>query len=200
MDQEFWNRRYQSEDYVYGEEPNSFLKSSLESLPPGKIIFPAEGEGRNAVFAARKGWEVYAFDISFEGMKKATQLAKKYEVSIHYTCGGYADIEYESNSFDVIAFIFSHLTPEVRTDYYIKLLKSLKPGGIVLLEGFHKEQIGKFSGGPPNKEMLYDETELQNDFGVLDDLKIERSDRVLNEGPFHQGMAALIRMSGRKPG
>lgn len=199
MDQKFWDARYQSEEYVYGEEPNSFLKSHLDVLPPGKIILPAEGEGRNAVYAARKGWEVFAFDISFEGMKKATQLAKKYEVSIHYTCGGYADFEYEPESFDAIAFIFAHLTPEVRTSYYNKLLKSLKPGGIVLLEGFHKEQFGKFSGGPQNKEMLYSEEELEHDFRVLTDLIIKRSDRDLNEGPFHNGHAALIQMIGKKP-
>lgn len=198
MDQNFWDSRYKAEEFVYGEEPNDFLREHIEKLPPGNILLPAEGEGRNAVYAARHGWEVHAFDISFEGMKKATQLAKKYDVSIHYTVGGYADIEYEPESMDVVAFIFAHLTPEVRTSYYLKVLKSLKKGGMILLEGFHKEQIGKYSGGPQTVEMLYDEEELKRDFARCSEIEIKRSDRILDEGPFHQGQAALIQMVGIK--
>jgi hypothetical protein len=198
MNADFWDNRYKEEEYVYGEEPNAFFKEHIDKLPPGEILLPAEGEGRNAVYAARKGWEAYAFDISFEGMKKATELARKYEVSLHYTNGGYADINYEPESMDVIAFIFAHVTPEVRTEYYHKLLKSLKPGGLVLLEGFHKDQIGKHSGGPKSIEMLYDEEELEKDFGMLKNVRIQRSDRDLDEGHYHSGFASLIQMTGYK--
>lgn len=162
-------------------------------------MLPAEGEGRNAVYAARLGWKPYAFDISLEGMRKATLLAKRYNVDLHYTVGGYADIEYEPASMDMIAFIFAHVTPEVRGSYYHKILRSLKPGGLVILEGFNKDQMKNDSGGPRNLEMLYDEEQLQADFGGLTSLEIIRNDRYLDEGGFHQGEAALVQMRGYKP-
>ncbi len=198
MNSDFWDTRYAEEEFVYGEEPNEFFKKHIDSLEPGQILLPAEGEGRNSVYAARNGWEAYAFDISHEGLKKATQLAKKYEVSIHYAIGGYADVDYLPDSMDAIAFIFAHVTPEVRRPYYRKLLKSLKPGGIVILEGFHKDQFGKNSGGPKDKEMLYDEEQLREDFYYLHDIEIVRSDRILNEGKYHDGEACLVQFVGYK--
>ncbi|MDH5607835.1 MAG: class I SAM-dependent methyltransferase [Cyclobacteriaceae bacterium] len=198
MSPEFWNERYKSDEYAYGEEPNEFFRRILDTLPPGKILLPQEGEGRNAVYAARKGWECHAFDISVEGMRKAVNLARKYAVSIHYTLGGYADFQYEDASMDVVAFIFAHVTPEVRESYYHKILKTLKPGGRVILEGFHKDQLGRTSGGPQSLELLYSKEELKADFRILHDKSIHRSDRVLDEGPYHQGEAALIQMTGIK--
>jgi len=198
MNSDFWDTRYAEDEFVYGEEPNEFFKKHIDLLEPGQILLPAEGEGRNSVYAARNGWEAYAFDISHEGLKKATQLAKKHEVSIHYAIGGYADVDYQPDSMDAIAFIFAHVTPEVRRPYYRKLLKSLKPGGIVILEGFHKDQFGKNSGGPKDKEMLYDEEQLREDFYYLHDIEIVRSDRILNEGKYHDGEACLIQFTGYK--
>ncbi|MDX1604123.1 MAG: SAM-dependent methyltransferase, partial [Salinimicrobium sediminis] len=83
--QEFWNERYQREEYIYGKDPNEYLKAQLKNLTPGRILFPAEGEGRNAVHAAKKGWQVSAFDQSEEGRKKALRLAEAEGVEIDYT-------------------------------------------------------------------------------------------------------------------
>jgi hypothetical protein len=198
MNEAFWNEKFEGEEYAYGTHPNVFFKAHIDAMPPGNVLLPGEGEGRNAAYAASQGWEVYAFDISFEALKKATKLAQMYGVSIHYTQGGYADIDYEPESMDMIALIFAHLTPEVRTNYYQKILKSLKKGGKVILEGFHTDQMGKSSGGPKNREMLYDQVQLEADFGFLTDLEITKVSRILDEGPLHQGEASLIQMVGWK--
>lgn len=105
---ERWNERYSKEEYAYGEEPNEYLQTQLQKLSPGKILFPAEGEGRNAVFAAKLGWQVSAFDISMEGQKKAIRLAEKNHVVIDYKVGSLDSMNYNDEEFDAIALIFAH--------------------------------------------------------------------------------------------
>ena len=106
MSNNFWDERYAVEDYVYGTEPNDFLKEELPKLTAGKILFPGEGEGRNAVFAAQLGWEVTAFDSSTEGKAKAERLAKAKGVSIDYQLASYDEAEFPAESFDALVLIY----------------------------------------------------------------------------------------------
>lgn len=195
---DFWNERYSSEEFAYGEAPNAFFAEELKKLKPGKILFPAEGEGRNAVFAATLGWEVTAFDPSIEGQKKAQILANKYNTEIDYQIAGYEDVAFQSEYFDCIVLIFAHMHPLKRTEYHKKLTKYLKPGGTLLLEGFSKKQIKKNTGGPQNVDMLFSAEELQNDFNNLTQVTIREKEVTLDEGPFHQGIASVIRIVGSK--
>ena len=110
----FWNERYKADDYAYGIEPNKFLKNQLKNITPGNILFPAEGEGRNAVYAATIGWQVTAFDPSIEGKRKAELLAMKKGVSIDYRIEDYEFVEFPVESFDCIALIFAHMNPVKR--------------------------------------------------------------------------------------
>ncbi|MCX7998787.1 MAG: methyltransferase domain-containing protein, partial [Leptospiraceae bacterium] len=105
---EFWNERYSLEEYVYGESPNIYFKEKLDSLPKGKILLPCEGEGRNAVHAAQKGFEVFAFDQSEVAQKKAFKLANKYGVKINYDVYEMESANYKEQSFDVLGLIFAH--------------------------------------------------------------------------------------------
>ncbi|MCF8296037.1 MAG: class I SAM-dependent methyltransferase [Saprospiraceae bacterium] len=191
-----WNSRYSQDEYVYGEEPNAFFKEHILQLQPGKILLPAEGEGRNAVFAAKIGWEVFAFDSSSEGKKKAEKLALKNNVSINYGIASYEDAMFEENSFDLIALIYAH-SPSRQANHQ-KLIKFLKPGGIILLEGFSKNQIKNNTGGPKNIELLFSKEELQNDFAYLPEKKIWEEEIFLNEGKHHKGKASVIRLIGKK--
>lgn len=195
---DFWNKRYSSQEFAYGESPNNFVKQELEKIKPGKIIFPAEGEGRNAVYAATLGWEVSAFDPSIEGKKKAELLAVKHNTQIDYQISTYQDVDYPSEYFDCIVLTFAHMPPLKREEYHKKLTDFLKPGGTLILEGFSKEQIKKNTGGPQNIEMLFSPKELQNDFGEFRNLSITESETILDEGPFHQGVASVIRIVGVK--
>lgn len=195
---QFWNERYAADDYVYGTEPNEFLKAELPKLKPGRILFPGEGEGRNAVFAAQSGWDVTAFDSSFEGKAKAARLAAARGVSVNYILASYDEVEFAEESFDCLVFIYTHMPAATRREYHQRFLKWLKPGGKVILEGFSKDQIRNNTGGPKDVDMLWSDEELQGDFAALQKLNIEELETELREGDFHKGKAAIIRLTGTK--
>jgi SAM-dependent methyltransferase len=199
MMKQFWDERYSSEAYVYGKDSNDFFASQLEKVTPGKILLPGEGEGRNAVYAARKGWSVDAYDQSEAGRQKALFLAKERGVQINYqTCETEAFI-LRPDHYDFIALIFFHVDEVSRKNLHHQIYRTLKPGGRLILEAFHKEQLHKNTGGPKSPEMLYDESSLSLDFTRFETLLLEKRSVKLNEGPFHQGEASLIRFSGIKP-
>ena len=191
-----WNQRYAQEEYVYGVNPNEFYKEELSKLQPGKILFPAEGEGRNAVYAAIKGWDVVAFDSSEEAKKKAEKLAEKNNVRLNYQTASIEEFEYDENSFDAIVLIYVHTMN--REQNHQKLLRMLKPGGVIILEGFSKEQLMNNSGGPRNSEMLFSKEELTRDFNDLKEKQITKTETELNEGQLHKGKASVIRLLGIK--
>lgn len=191
---QFWNERYASNDYAYGTHPNQFLKEQLQQLKPGKILFPAEGEGRNAVYAAELGWDVHAFDSSSEAAKKAARLSASKNLSINYNISDIDEINYHDNEFDCIALIFFHLHPEKRKSFHTKMINLLKPYGILLLEGFSKKQIKRNTGGPKNISMLFSKEELHNDFSSASTYDIRETEAKLNEGKYHKGIASLIRV------
>jgi SAM-dependent methyltransferase len=198
MSTEFWDVRYSDSEYAYGTDPNLYFKSFIDSNTPGKIFLPGEGEGRNAVYAALKGWEVYAVDQSKAGMEKARKLAEDNNVNIDYQLQDLSSFEPDTDSYDAIAIIFLHLPPEFREDIHLKLTTLLKPDGLLMIEAFNKGQLGRQTGGPPVLEMLYDEELLRNDFSDLNILELYETTAEYREGPYHQGEAAVIRMIARK--
>lgn len=196
MQAEFGDTRYGQTDFVYGTRPNQFFKEKIDKLKPGIIWLPAEGEGRNAVYAAYSGWEVEAFDQSVEGQKKALRLAKNVGISINYTISDCKKTDPEENKYDVCALIYAHTTPELRKMLHEKVVKALKPGGKVILEAFSKNQLSKESGGPKQADMLYSMEELREDFADLNIDFLEELDINLSEGMHHQGTGSLVRLLG----
>jgi 2-polyprenyl-3-methyl-5-hydroxy-6-metoxy-1,4-benzoquinol methylase len=196
--EEFWNNRYAEKDFAYGTEPNDFLKDELEKLPAGKILFVCEGEGRNAVFAAKQNWIVEAFDLSKEGKRKATLLAKQNNVSINYQIANASKIEYSENSFHVVVLIYAHFPETIRKSVHEKIIKWLKPGGIVVLEAFNPNQLNNTSGGPKDLSMLYTKEIMTDDFKDLMVQQISTETIELNEGKYHIGKADVIRFVGKK--
>lgn len=198
MNTEFWNERYANPEFAYGTNPNEFLKEQLSQIhDKGTILFPAEGEGRNAVYAAKLGWETYAFDTSVEGKKKALQLAENSNVQIDYETAGYESFN-PKIQFDIVCLIYAHVPPHQRKEYYQKCIGWLKPNGIIILEGFSKNQLGLASGGPKDAAFLYSVDELKNEFEGLQFSMLEEQFIELNEGEFHHGKASVIRMIGSK--
>lgn len=195
---EFWNERYAVEEYVYGTEPNQFFRKQLKKLQPGKILFPAEGEGRNAVYAATKGWQVTAFDASTEAGKKAERLAEQNGVSIDYQTADFENVSFPEESFDCIVLIYAHMPPSKREKTHRKLITFLKPGGILILEGFSKKQISYNTGGPRNEAMLFSLQEIRSDFQSFSHLTTAEKPIELSEGIFHSGTASVIQVLGRK--
>lgn len=187
---EMWDERYGSEAFAYGEEPNVFFKEQIVKLEKGKILFPAEGEGRNAVYAAQLGWDVSAFDISSEGRKKALQLAQKHGVTIDYQVGELDNLDYRANQFDVIVLIFAHFPPKIKEYIHRKIGSLLRHGGTIIFEGFSKNNLAYLAkdervGGPRNEEMLFSVDELKNYFPDYEIEILEEKEVSLNEGQFH---------------
>jgi|APIni6443716594_1056825.scaffolds.fasta_scaffold06368_2 2-polyprenyl-3-methyl-5-hydroxy-6-metoxy-1,4-benzoquinol methylase len=194
-----WNERYARQEYIYGTEPNHFLKEKLALLKPGRILLPAEGEGRNAVYAATLGWESEAFDQSTEGQKKAVQLATQKGVSINYSIQSLDDWNPLPNQYDCIALIFVHLPEALRKRVHQSAVKALKPGGTLILEAFTINQLTRSSGGPKVLDLLFTSDQIKNDFNDFPEVEILETQVILDEGPLHQGLADVIRLTCRKP-
>ncbi len=195
MKPNFWNEKYAEESFVYGTKPNRFLELMLESRPPGRLLFPCDGEGRNAVYAAKLGWEVYAFDQSSRAQEKALALAKQEGVSINYAL---ADaLEYDpSIKFDAVALIYAHFPEAIRQEIHQKMVGLLKPVGELWLEAFAPGQLEYQSGGPKDPSMLYTPEILEEDFQALQIRQAEVTKYVLDEGPGHRGMGEVVRLRG----
>ena len=194
----FWNDRYAAEEFVYGKEPNEFFKSELSNLQPRKLLLPCEGEGRNAVFAARQKWKVDAFDQSEKGKEKCLALANQYKVTVNYTIADALEIEMGENKYDMIALIFAHFPSTIRKKFHQKCIKALKPGGLLLLEAFNPLQLNNESGGPKDPDMLYTTAALRDDFGNLNFKYLQELKVNLSEGKHHEGKADVIRMLATK--
>jgi len=202
---EFWDARYAQEDWAYGTEPNRFLRAVLTELrPTGSALFPAEGEGRNAVFAAQSGLSVTAVDVSGEGRQKALRLARQRGVRIHYRVADFGDLEFPPAAFDLIALIFAHFPQDRRREYHRRLAQLLAPGGALVLEGFSRDHRGHqrtnpTAGGPPDPALLFDEETIRTDFGSLLVDRLSTEVVELDEGRYHRGAASVVRLVARCP-
>ena len=200
---EFWDSRYKDDAFAFGKEPNDYFKQQISELKPGKLLMPAEGEGRNAVYAATLGWDVSAFDMSSEGKIKAEALADDLGVHIDYKVGELSQINYLESEFDAIGLVYVHFPSNLRTKYHQQLTQFLKPGGILILEGFNKKHlqfnsVNPKAGGPKNIDMLFSSEELKSDFSNCDIIELEEKEVELKEGLYHVGQSAVIRFVGRK--
>ena len=194
---EMWDERYGQEQYVYGEEPNAFFRQTLDGLAkPGRILLPAEGEGRNAVYAASRGWTVDAFDISTAGRDKALRLAAKRGVVIHYEVADYVGADIETDAYDAVGLIFAHIHERHRRDVHRRLTTALRLGGAMILEAYSKEQLRYGTGGPPTEDLLYTLDTLRKDFADLAVLRLEQIETEIREGKYHHGLSSVIRFVG----
>ncbi len=198
---QFWNEKYAEETFVYGTNPNVWLEENLPTLTKGSILFPAEGEGRNAVYAAKSGWEVTAFDFSKEGKKKAMLLAQQNQVDLDYHIASADEVNFE-RTFNSICFSFSHFPAAIKIGAYQHLEQFLEKGGTVILELFAKEQAQyqeiSNSGGPRDMAMLWSKEEVLQALPNIEWQSLEVVVYHLNEGPGHQGEGAVIRGIGVK--
>ncbi len=194
----FWDSRFGGDDFLYGREPNEFFASFLSKIKKkGKILLPAEGEGRNAVFAAKAGWEVTAIDSSSVACEKALRFAKNEGVTINYEILDLTFFEARPGQFDLIALVFGHFISSERKVLHQKLTNSLKSGGHLLIEAFAKEQINNNSGGPQDIDLLYSISDFEDDFSEISILQLTHERVFLNEGR-HHGWADVIRFVGKK--
>lgn len=203
MIKEFWDHRYDRPEYIYGVHPNAFFRETLDGLLPGKILLPAEGEGRNAVYAAQRGWEVFAFDQSEKGFQKAQALASKNNVKLNYLIADALEVSYAPDTFDVIAMIFSHFPLPVFSEFNKRLISWMKIDGMLIMEGFSKRQVeiqalDPKAGGPRDSGMLWDEDMIRHCFRSIQFHDLVEKEIILQEGLFHSGPGLVIDAVGRK--
>jgi len=194
-----WNTRYTGTEFIYGTEPNQFLKYELSKINSGKILFLGEGEGRNAVYAATLGWDVDAVDFSASGKLKADKLAAEKGVKINYCVEDLSTYTPKQNYYNAVVLIYLHLEEELREKVNQKASAALKPDGRIIMEVFEKEQIKNSSGGPKSIELLYSLQNIVEDFIDLDFEKLSKETIDLSEGEYHKGRAIVIRFVGVKP-
>ena len=162
------------------------------------MLLPAEGERRNAVYAARKGWDVTAFDFSEEAKNKTLKLAREHEISLNYEVMNVVDFSTENTQFDVIGLFFAHFPAHLRQDFHQKVTQVVKTSGYVIFETFHKNQLNYSSGGLKDLDMLFSVEEVEKEFTGMKILLLEDKIIDLDEGLYHQGKGHVVRMIATK--
>jgi len=198
---ERWETRFAAEGYVFGTEPNAFLKAQAPRLVHGqRALAVADGEGRNGVWLAEQGLDVVSVDFSPRAVAKARQLAQQRRVSIHAECGDLSTWRWPESAFDVVAAIFIQFAdPPFRETIFAGIRRTLKPGGLLLMQGYRPEQLAYKTGGPSAVENLYTAPLLRKAFTGWDIVELREHDSHVNEGAGHAGMSALIDLIARKP-
>lgn len=195
-----WDARYATDDYIFGEAPNVFLASQHHRLKPGqKALSLADGEGRNGVWLAEQGLDVLSVDFSPAAIRKARALAARRGVALRAEQADLANWSWPDEAFDVVAAIFIQFSdPPDRAKIFAGLKRTLKPGGLLLMQGYRPEQLGYGTGGPPTAERCYTRAFLEQSFADFSSLEIAEHDSVLAEGCWHIGRSALIDLIARK--
>jgi SAM-dependent methyltransferase len=197
---ERWETRFAAPGYLFGTAPNEFLKKHAHLLKPGqKALSVADGEGRNGVWLAEQGLDVRSFDFSPLAVAKARDLARHRGVRLDTEVADLFTFPWPTAAFDVIAAIFFQFAgPDTRETVFAGIKRALKPGGLLLMEGYHVRQLQFGTGGPSNVANLWTRDLLERAFGDFSSIKISEQDRALAEGDHHVGMSALIDFVGTK--
>ncbi|HET8695650.1 MAG TPA: class I SAM-dependent methyltransferase [Aquabacterium sp.] len=197
---EFWNQKFEGDAYKYGEQPNAFLKQEAGRIRPhANVLVPGDGEGRNGVWLAEQGHQVVSVDCSDVGLVKAQDLARRrgVERQVQTRLADLTEWRPAPQAFDAVVVCYLHLPSSQRPAVMANLLQALKPGGLLVLEAFHPNQLGLTSGGPKDVDLLYTLQALRDDASHSDVAGAEllgwEGEVDLNEGPFHQGRAQVTR-------
>ena len=197
---ERWNERYGAPDYIFGTGPNAFLAAQGKRLRAGQqALCVADGEGRNSVWLAEQGLAVSAFDFSPIGVEKARKLAASRGVQVRYEVSSVYDWRWPVAAFDVVAAIFVQFAdPPMRSFMFERMARALKPGGLLLIEGYTPKQLDFGTGGPKQLDQLYSEALLRGAFPGVEVLELREYEAELDEGSRHRGMSAVIDFVARK--
>lgn len=193
-----WDERYSTEDYAYGKAPNAFLEANVQSLPKGKILSIAEGEGRNAVFLAKLGYDVTAIDASIVGLNKAKKLAEENGVEITCIHADLAEYDLGVAAWDGIVSIFCPLPSAIRQNLYQRLPTALKSNGVFLLEAYTPEQIKYGTGGGNTVDLMQTKQSLKAELSGLTFSHLIELEREVIEGSYHTGLAAVVQAIAEK--
>ena len=196
---DFWNQRFSAEDYIYGTAPNDFLAQHYRQIPAGgRVLSLGEGEGRNAVFLARQGYQVTAVDAAEQGLIKIRRLAAQHGVEVATIHADLEEFCIEPGQWDGIISIFCHLPASLRQRVNAHIVAGLRPGGVLLLEGYTPRQLQFATGGPKDTHLLLAPADLQQELSALSLLHLQELQREVIEGRLHTGLAAVVQVLARR--
>jgi len=193
-----WDERYASDEYAYGTSPNTFLAENFASIPEGRILSLAEGEGRNAVFLARQGYSVTAVDASAVGLAKAGKLAEKHGVVIECVHADLAHYDIGENAWDGIVSIFCPVPSAVRKELHRRVVAGLKPNGVLLLEAYTPDQLKHGTGGGKSPDLMMTADALRAELTGLEFQHLVELEREIIEGSYHTGIGAVVQAIASK--
>jgi 2-polyprenyl-3-methyl-5-hydroxy-6-metoxy-1,4-benzoquinol methylase len=198
---EFWNARYSTDAYIFGTAPNVFLASQQDLIRPGmRALAIADGEGRNGVWLAEQGVQVHAIDVSPPALEKARKLAAERGVTLETEQVDVLNWAWPEGAYDLVVAIFIQFAPPPERDRIIEgIRRTLKPGGLLILQGYTPKQIEFATGGPGNPANMYTSELLRGWFGDWDIRHLVEHESVISEGTHHHGMSALIDLVAKKP-
>jgi SAM-dependent methyltransferase len=196
-----WNKRFESEDYIFGREPNEYLRTQAVQLAPGgRVLCVADGEGRNSVWLARQGLRVDAFDISGVGVAKARALAARADAAVNFSVADCDHWAWPIDTYDAVVAVFVQFAdPPMRDRLFAHMVRALKPGGLLVLQGYTPKQLEYKTGGPPLASHLYTPDLLRTAFAAMQMIELREYEAELTEGSQHRGRSALIGLTARKP-
>lgn len=195
-----WDQRYAGDDYHFGTEPNAFLVAQQHWLKAGaSCLAVADGEGRNGVWLAQQGLDVLSVDASPVALAKAHRLASERGAPVRFELADLLQWEWGEARYDVVVGVFIQFVPPAqRAAMFASIKRSLKPGGLLLLQGYTPRQLEYRTGGPSQAENLYTAALLREMFADMDILHLVEHDSHISEGAGHSGMSALIDLVARK--
>jgi cyclopropane fatty-acyl-phospholipid synthase-like methyltransferase len=197
--QHTWNQRFAAGHYIFGEEPNAYLRSQATHLKAGSALAVADGEGRNGVWLAEQGLSVDAFDFSENAIQKARLLAKQRSQSVNWHCCDWQSFDWPASGFDnVVGIFFQFAAPQDRAALFANMNKSLKSGGTLIIQGYTAAQLKFNTGGPGKLDHMYDEAMMREAFPHYDIIDLQTYEAQINEGTAHKGMSGLLGMTARK--
>ena len=197
--QKMWDERFSQHELIYGEKPNAFLAEQSSRFSRGmKLLVPADGYGRNGIWLAKQGFNVHTVDLSPIGVERARKAALAAGANLPIEQADLTTWNWPAKQFDGVLAIFLHLAPSDRTKVHASMLRTAKPGGLIILEAFSPAQLQHNSGGPKQVELLYTAEMLRQDFASADPLLLEEKETHISEGYMHSGSAAVVRAVFRK--
>ena len=194
-----WNERFQGGARPYGVVPSLYLQGKVHLIRPGgRVLVPGDGGGRNGVWLARQGFTVDILDYSTEGLAAARQWADECGVTVGLTQADVTAWPWPQGEYDAVVSVYLHLQAGDRARIHRAMLGALKPGGYLIVEAFHRDQMAYRSGGPRDPAMLFTEEDIRSDLADATDREVRREVVILDESELHRGPAVLLRATGRR--
>ena len=189
-----WDERYSIDEYLFGKEPaQALLRNEEHLVSGGTTLVIADGEGRNSVYLAKKGFKVTATDNSIVANQKAKSLAVIENVQVDYRLEDFFDINWSEKSYDhVIGICFQFVPHHLIDNVLMDLRSATKKGGTLLIHGYTPTQLKYGTGGPKDKSLMYTKNTFTNLFHESEIFKLEEYEAIINEGVGHSGLSAMI--------